>query len=83
LSTVEFSLLVKFPSEEAAQFLARQLIKEGEEDRIRVLRYAAFKALKQMGDSYFNYAADYVNSKGSPEIKEEFLNRENSWIDPE
>jgi hypothetical protein len=75
----EFYLLAKFPSKEAALFLAEQLMKEGKETRIRIFRYAAFKALKEMGNSYYNEAADYVKNHGSPEIKEELLDRENYW----
>ena len=74
-----FTLLAKFPSEEAALFLTEQLMKEGKEDRIRTFRYAAFRALKEMGDSYYDEAAEYVNKHGSPEIKKELLKRENSW----
>jgi len=73
LSIQEISLLAKFPSEEAAQFLTEQLMKEGKENRIRMFRYVAFRALKEMGDSYYDEAAEYVNTHGSPEIKKELL----------
>lgn len=71
-----FTLLAKFPSEEAALFLTEQLMKEGKEDRIRTFRYAAFRALKEMGNSYYDQAAEYVNKHGSPEIKKELWERE-------
>ena len=71
-----FTILAKFPSEEAAQFLTEQLMKEGKERRILIFRLMAFKALKAMGNSYYDQAAEYVNKHGSPEIKEEFLERE-------
>jgi len=76
-----FILLAKFPSEEAALFLTEQLMKEGKETRIRVFRYAAFRALKEMGNTYYDEAAEYVKKHGSSEIKEEFLEREKNWID--
>ncbi len=71
-----FTILAKFPSEEAALFLAEQLMKEGKERRILIFRLMAFKALKEMGNSYYDQAAEYVNKHGSPEIKEELLERE-------
>ena len=74
----ELSLLAKFPSEEAAVFLTEQMMKEGKESRIRLMRYAAFRALKEMGDSYYDQAAEHVNKHGSPEIKEELLGWEES-----
>ena len=74
-----FTLLAKFPSEEAALFLTEHLMKEGKEDRIRIFRLMAFKALKEMGNSYYDEAAEYVNKHGSPEIKKELLGWENSW----
>jgi hypothetical protein len=76
-----FTILAKFPSEEAVRFLTEQLMKEGKEDLICIFRYAAFRTLKEMGDSYYDEAAEYVNKYGSPEIKEEFLEREKTWID--
>jgi hypothetical protein len=75
-SIEEISLLAKFPSEEAALFLTEQLMKEGKENRIRIFRYVAFRALKEMGDSYYDEAAEYVNKHGSPEIKKELLEQE-------
>jgi hypothetical protein len=73
------SLLGKFPSEEAALFLTKLLMKEGTESRIRLSRYVAFEALKEMGNSFYDQAAEYVNTHGSPEIKKELLRREHSW----
>ncbi len=71
-----FTILAKFPSEEAALFLTEQLMKEGKERCILIFRLMAFKALKEMGNSYYDQAAEYVNKHGSPEIKEELLERE-------
>jgi len=73
----EFSLLAKAPSEEAALFLTEQLMKEGEENYLYI--NFAFNALKMMGDSYYDEAAEYVNTHGSPEIKKELSEREISW----
>lgn len=73
----EFNLLAKFPSEEAALFLTEQLMKEGEEKFM--FRYFAFKALKEMGDSFYDEAAEYVNTHGSSEIKKELMDWENLW----
>jgi hypothetical protein len=67
----ELSLLAKFPSEEAALFLAEQLMKGGKNKLL--FRHFAFKALKKMGDSYYDEAAEYINRHGSPEIKKEFM----------
>jgi len=72
----EFNLLAKFPSKEAALFLTEQLMREEQE---LMLRHFAFKALKEMGDSFYNEAAEYINSHGSPEIKEKLTDWENSW----
>ena len=71
-----FTILAKFPSEEAVRFLTEQLMKEGKEKRTLIFRLMAFKALKAMGNSYYDQAAQYVNKHGSPEIKEELLERE-------
>ena len=79
LSPREISLLAKFPSEEAALFLTEKLMKEGKDPVIRAHRYTAFRALKEMGNSFYDEAAEYVNKHGSPEIKKELLKRENSW----
>jgi len=79
LSIQEYSLLAKAPSEEAALFLTEQLMKEGKERRILIFRLMAFKALKKMGDSYYDQAAEYVNTHGSPEIKKELSEREIVW----
>jgi hypothetical protein len=79
LSFEEFLLLAKFPSEETARFLTEQLMKEGKENRIRIFRYAAFRALKEMGESYYDEAVEYVNKHGSPEIKKGLLESENLW----
>jgi len=73
----EFSLLATFPSEEAVVFLTEQLMKEGK-DNLH-FRYFAFDALKKMGDSFYDEAAEYVNKHSSPEIKREILEWENSW----
>ncbi len=80
LSPREISLLAKFPSKEAASFLTEQLMKEGKENRISLFRYLAFRALKKMGDSFYDEAAEYVNTHGSSEIKKELMDWENSWI---
>ena len=74
----KFSLFAKFPSKEAALFLTEQLMKEGKENR--VYRSFAFRTLKEMGDSYYDEAAEYVNKHGSPEIKKEFSEREKMKI---
>jgi len=74
-----FTLLVKFPSEEAALFLTEQLMKEGKEDRIHTFRHLAFRTLKEMGNSYYDEAAEYVNKHGSPEIKKELLEWEEAY----
>ena len=81
LSIEEFLLLAKFPSKEAALLLTEQLMKEGKENRIDIFRYAAFKALKEMGDSFYDEAAEYVNTHGSPEIKKELLEQESRWLE--
>jgi HEAT repeat protein len=73
----EFYLLAKFPSEEAALFLTEQLMKEGKENYL--YRNIACNALKRMGDSYYDQAAEYVDKHGSPEIKEELWEREEAW----
>ena len=73
----EILLLAQFPSEEAAGFLTEQLMKEGKENSM--IRELAFSMLKQMGDSFYNKAAEYVKNNGSPEIKKELLERENQW----
>jgi len=75
----DYSLLAKFPSEEAALFLTEKLMKEGKDPVIRAHRYTAFRALKEMGNSFYDEAAEYVNKHGSPEIKEELWEREEAW----
>jgi hypothetical protein len=77
LSFEEMLVLGKFPSKEAARFLTEQLMKEGKENT--KFRVCAFGSLKEMGNSYYDEAADYVKNNGSPEIKEELLERENYW----
>jgi len=77
LSIQEFSLLAKAPSEEAALFLTEQLMKEGEENYL--YRNFAFNALQEMGGSYYDEAAEYVNTHGSCEIKNELSEREITW----
>ncbi|MHC4740192.1 MAG: hypothetical protein ACYS9Y_14885, partial [Planctomycetota bacterium] len=79
LAMEEFFLLVKLPSEEAVQYLTEQLMKEGEETRIRLFRWVAFKTLKEMGGSYYDDAAEYVDKHGSCEIKKELSEREITW----
>ncbi len=71
LSPREFSLLAKFPSKDTGQFLTEQIMKEGKEKRIRLFRVCALRALKEMGNLFYDEAAEYVNKHGSPEIKEE------------
>jgi hypothetical protein len=39
----------------------------------------AFYALKKMGNSFYDEAAEYVKKHGSPEIKKELLERENFY----
>jgi len=77
LSFEEMLVLAKFPSKEAAQFLTEQLLKEGKENK--VFRICAFRSLKEMGNSYYDEAADYVKNHGSPDIKKELLEQENYW----
>jgi len=77
ISIGEFLLLAKFPSKEASLFLTEQLMKEGKENFL--YRNFAFNALKEMGDLYYDEAAEYVNNHGSPEIKKELLELQNSW----
>lgn len=79
LSPREISLLTKFPSEEGVLFLTELLMKEGKGSRIRIFRYAAFSALKEMGDSYYDKAAEYVKRHATPEIKTELAEHENWW----
>lgn len=73
LSLREFSLLAKFPSKEAALFLTEQLMKEGKDSHIQIFKCCALRALKELGDSYYDEAAEYINRHGSPEIKKEFM----------
>ena len=73
-----FSLLAKFPSKEAVHFLTELLMKEGK-DRLLVFRHLAFRALKEMGNSFYDEAAEYVKKHGSPEIKKELSEWENSY----
>jgi HEAT repeat protein len=70
-------LLGRFPDEKAVPYLTEQLAKEGKDNRAS--RYSAFVALKKMGNSYYDKAAEYVNEHGSPEIKKELLDLENYW----
>jgi hypothetical protein len=76
---MRFTLLARFPSEKVTVFLTEQMMREGKENRDRVFRYAAFIALKEMGDSYYGQAAEHVNKHGGPEIKKELLNNEKWW----
>ena len=76
----EFYLLAKFPSEEAARFLAEQFMREGQKGKEQLhFRIVIFNALKEMEDKYYNQAAEYINKYGTSEIKKELLDRENSW----
>ena len=75
------SLLAKFPSEEAGRFLTEQLMKEDGRKEDRLLRLVAFNALKEMGESYYEKAKEYVNAHGSSEIKDEVLKNEKAWED--
>ncbi len=54
-------------------------MKEGKDPIIRAFRYTAFRALKEMGNSFYDEAAEYVNKHGSPEIKEELWEKEEAW----
>jgi outer membrane lipoprotein-sorting protein len=78
LSIHEFYLLAKIPSKEAALFLTEQLMKEGKEKENVLIRLVAFKALKEMGNPYYEKAIEYVNEQGSPEIKKELSELKNS-----
>jgi hypothetical protein len=73
LSPREFTLLAKFPSEKTARFLTEQLMKEGEETRISILRHVAFRALKEMGASYYENAVKDVHKNGGPGIRRDIL----------
>lgn len=84
ISIEEIILLAKFPSKEAAVFLAERLMKEGkeiegEEGHMRIYRYATFRTLKDMGDSYYCQAEEYVNAHGSSEMKKELLKNEEAF----
>jgi hypothetical protein len=76
---MRFTLLARFPSEKVAIFLTEQMMKEGKENLNRAFRLAAFWTLKEMGDLYYEPAAEHVYKHGSPEIKEELLKREKWW----
>ena len=69
----QFNLLVRYPSEGTAQFLTELVMKEGKEKRKCIVKYRAFMALKEMGDSFYDEAVEYVNKYGSSEIKKELL----------
>ena len=73
LSPREFALLAKFPSEKTARFLTEQLMRDGEEIRISTLRYAAFRALKEMGAPYYDNAIKEVHTNGAPGIRRRIL----------
>jgi len=79
LSVEEVSLLAKFPSKEAVSFLTDLFMKEGNDENTRLFRVLAFRTLKEMGDSYYDKAAEYIKIHGSPEIQEEFTKRVKSW----
>lgn len=74
-----FDILAKFPSEETVVFLTEQMMKEGKERHDRSIRFAAFRALKKMGDSYYDKAAEYVNEHGSDEIKKELREQDKAY----
>ena len=78
LSPREFTLLAKFPSEETARFLTEQLMREGEETRISMLRYVAFRALREMGAPYYDNAIKEVHTNGAPGIRRSILMWEKS-----
>ena len=75
----QFNLLVRFQPEGTAKFLTELVMKEGKEKSIPLFRNLALRALKEMGDSYYDEAAEYVNKHGSTEIKKELLDFENYW----
>ena len=79
LMVTEITLLAKLPSEEVVAFLTEQLMKEGNEIGVHLLRIGAFHALKEMGSSYYDEAASYINEHGSPEAKKQLLKQEESW----
>jgi hypothetical protein len=70
-------LLGKFHIEEAVPYLTDQLMKEGDENVI--FRFAAFVALKEMGEPYYAKAADYINRYGSSEVRKDLSDREHWW----
>lgn len=74
LSPRELELLAKFPSEKAALFLTEQLMRESAESRrSSILRFVAFKALFEMGGSYYDNAVKEVHKHGRTEIKEQMM----------
>ena len=77
ISIREYSLLAKFPSEEAAQFLAEQLLKEGEKEKTR--RQFAYHALRDMGSEFSEKSLAHVDLHASPEMKKEILKLEEIW----
>jgi len=77
---IEISLLVKFPTQETFLILTELMMKEDKENNMRILKFAAFKTLKEMGDSYYDEAAEYINTHGSLEIKKEFVELEKAWV---
>ncbi|MCE5186154.1 MAG: HEAT repeat domain-containing protein [Planctomycetaceae bacterium] len=79
IDTMEMYLLRKFPSESSAQFLTENLMKEGDASGVKTLRYAAFRALKEMGEPYYKDAISYVNVHGSTELKEQIRAWEQAW----
>jgi hypothetical protein len=72
----EIALLARFPSDEVAQYMMQELVKEGAESYI--IRRSAADALKKMGDSYYQNALEYVRKHGSPELVTELLGGERS-----
>lgn len=79
ISFREFSLLAKFPSQDSVSFLTERLMREGAENKL--FRIAAFSALKKMGEPYYSQATEYVKKHGNSEIKNELLERENTWLE--
>ncbi len=79
LSLEEIMLLQKFPSKESAHFLTEQIMREGNDVNTAIYKACSFQTLKRMGGSYYDDAADYIRKNGSPEIKEELSQREESW----
>ncbi len=74
-----YSLLAKCPSKNTAQFLTEKLMLDGEDRNTLISRLFAFSALKEMGESYYSQAVEYVNEHGSKDIKKKLLEQEKAW----